>query len=376
MDRQYILRLFTKKILNEATDEELAKLAQWQQLHPEDELSWSLIDAMKGVVKDENDQVIDVKAWAEKRWDRILPEIKENESHPYERKEFLPDTRPQGSRFFKRHWYIAAAVVAVIMMAGILTFLVPSIRQNGTEEVRLVAEDGKRFDRILPDGTHVWLNSGSSLTFSQTSKKNREANLAGEAYFDVYPNEKEPFIIHTEKQDIHVLGTKLEVKAYQGDGIEETTLLSGSIRVSIKEGKIDGSMKNAVGNRNFRIEPGRKIVLSSKPVKGEGSRPVSGVTADGWQIHLDSVSINGKDSICDDVAWIYGKLVFNKERFSNLAREMERWYNVKIIFQNETLKKEIFSGAFDKQDITEALKALQLTTDFSFRQQGNNIYLW
>ena len=96
--------------------------------------------------------------------------------------------------------------------------------------------EGSRTHLTLPDGTKVWLNAGSHLSYGKTyNAATREVNLTGEAFFDVARNSQKPFLIHTARIDIQVLGTSFNVKSYPTDRTTEATLIRGSIEVSIKD---------------------------------------------------------------------------------------------------------------------------------------------
>lgn len=375
MDEEYILELLVKKLSRVATEDELRELRRWQELHPEDSLTWEIMASMKGVIRDEHDQAIDTKAWAVKEWMNLSSKIAgiDEDNTVSNRETTLGEIEVKKEYSVKRWYKIAAAIAAVIALAAILMLLKPSDSGNDPVETKLVMKEGMRSKLTLPDGTIAWLNSGSVLTYRRTVAKEREVDLDGEAYFDVHPNENEPFIIHTRKQHIRVLGTKLEVKAYRTDSMEETALLSGKISVGIKENEEKNDGDNEALNKNILLSPGRKVILSK--IKNEMENN-AGIIVDGWNVEIGTVKFSNRDSTCEDIAWIYNKLIFNKEKFVDLAHEMERWYNVKIYFRQNALKEEVFSGAFEKQNATEALKALQLTTPFSFRQEGKNIYLW
>ena len=101
----------------------------------------------------------------------------------------------------------------------------------------LSAENGSRTRTILPDGSTVWVNAGSHISFDNDFKgQTREVTLNGEAYFDVVKNPKQPFIVHVSGYDIRVLGTAFNVKSYPGDKTIETTLLRGLVQVT-KQGE-------------------------------------------------------------------------------------------------------------------------------------------
>ena len=102
--------------------------------------------------------------------------------------------------------------------------------------MRYLYRQGSRTHLTLPDGTMVWLNAGSRLSYGKNyNTATREVNLTGEAFFDVAHNTQKPFLIHTARIDVQVLGTSFNVKSYPTDRTTEATLIRGSIEVSIKD---------------------------------------------------------------------------------------------------------------------------------------------
>ena len=119
-------------------------------------------------------------------------------------------------------------------------------------ELAVTTKYGSKTDIQLPDGSKVWLNSGSSLKYDkQFGKELREVVLSGEAFFDVVRNAEKPFIIHTTNMDIKVLGTRFNVKSYANDKQSEASLIHGSIEVFIKK----------EGLKKILSEPNHKIVV-------------------------------------------------------------------------------------------------------------------
>ena len=103
----------------------------------------------------------------------------------------------------------------------------------------VVVPAGQHAELYLADGTHVWLNSGSRLTFpGRFSKKVRHVELDGEGYFKVSSNIKQPFIVGTNRCNIRVLGTEFNVLAYEKDSIWETALLEGAVEILQKKSEV------------------------------------------------------------------------------------------------------------------------------------------
>src|SRR5260221_1009127 len=119
---------------------------------------------------------------------------------------------------------------------------------------RITTKNGSKTNLLLPDGTRVWLNAGSSITYdSSYDKMMREVILSGEGYFDVVRNKEKPFIIHAAKINIKVLGTQFNVKSYPTDNTTEASLIHGSIEVTFRDKP----------NKKIILKPNEKIVVDN-----------------------------------------------------------------------------------------------------------------
>ncbi len=216
----------------------------------------------------------------------------------------------------------------------------------------------------MPDGTKVWLNAGSELIYDKNyGNKLREVSLTGEAYFDVVKNPERPFLIHTRKMDIKVLGTAFNVKCYPGEKTTETSLVRGSIEVTLKDRQ-----------EKIMLKPNEKLVINNNdyiPAKENRKQAqelskTAGVLVEKPIISLSHLTFYPADSTVIETAWVQNRLVFSGENFEEVALKMERWYNVKIKFNDEKLKEETLTGNFEKETVEEALRALQLASPVFF----------
>lgn len=228
-------------------------------------------------------------------------------------------------------------------------------------------KNGSRTKIQLPDGTQVWLNGSSKLMYDNEhfSGAVREVSLTGEGYFDVVKNAARPFIIHTSKMDIRVLGTIFNVRCYPGEKKTETSLIRGSIEVTLKNRK-----------DKIMLRPSEKLIISDEelavpaiPVTPD--KNVRGIAKD--IIVLRHLTVLPQDSTIVETAWVENKLVFSSETFEEVALKMEKWYGVEIEFANEKLKSEPLTATFTKETLAEALHALQVATKFNFKINNDRI---
>jgi transmembrane sensor len=275
-------------------------------------------------------------------------------------------------------WYWAAAAVLVIVIAGMFFFW-----KNGTgkespvaakEVNEITTRPGSKSKVLLPDGTTVLLNAGSRLTYNKDyGKELREVSLTGEGFFDVTRNKDVPFIIHTSDINIKVLGTVFNVKAYPEDKKTETSLIRGSIEVTIKNRPNDKiilspSEKLVVENGDLdheKIQPKEKVLYKEDAHRAEVVPLIS----------VNKLKYNPADSAVAETQWIENKLVFRDQSFGELALNMERWYDVDIEIRDELLIRERLTGIFENETILQALEALKISIPFRYEQTGNKIII-
>jgi len=241
----------------------------------------------------------------------------------------------------------------------------------------VVAKPGARTKLVLPDGSQVWLNSGSKLNYQNDfNSRIREVELEGEAFFDVVPSigpagEKIPFVVHASSINITVVGTAFAIKSYPQDETVEATLLRGMIEVSRKD--------NPNGPKVI-LKPNEKLIfnkqLETSQHTGSASVQDSRQTSAVHDISVTAVSKNIPDSEKVETSWVYNRLVFNGDSFQELAEKMERWYNIRIVFKSNNHLRYRFKGTFANESIQEALNALQLTAKFSYKINDNEIEIY
>jgi transmembrane sensor len=269
-----------------------------------------------------------------------------------------------------RKWYWAAAAV-IVFATGLFAFGKLFNKSNGNtiaaiREVNEVStRQGSKSKIQLPDGTVVWLNAGSKLTYNKEyGQQIREVTLTGEGYFDVMKNKEKPFIIHTSNINIKVLGTAFNVRAYPEDKQTETSLIRGSIEVTIKNRP----------NNKIILSPNEKLIVENEFfIKKEAEKSDSKYAQP--TISINKLKHSVIDSAVAETQWIDNKLVFNDESFAELAIRMERWYDVDIEINDPTLLQKRMTGNFEKETIEQAIEALKLTIPFKHEQTGNKIII-
>ena len=246
-------------------------------------------------------------------------------------------------------WFQIAAVF-VVAISGFFIYK-NFISADRLQSINTLAAEKKNI--TLADGTLVTLNSVTQLKYPASFKGDkREVYLSGEAFFDVKKDAKHPFIIHTDKIQVKVLGTAFNVKAYKNDNFTETTLIRGRVEISINDNK----------DTPFILMPNEKFVFTNKDNKASLSK-------------LTYFSANDLNSIIE-TSWLNHELIFKNNDFVSISKLFERWYGVKVVFKDEALKSFKFTGKFKEESITDALKALKMIEHFNYNVQGKIVYLY
>lgn len=245
----------------------------------------------------------------------------------------------------------AAAAILALITAGFYFLKPKGIAEttNGVILTQLKTNSGATATVRLPDGTSVTLNAATVLKYPKAFAGNtREVYLSGEAFFDVAKDHSHPFIVHTNRSDIRVLGTAFNIKSYDNDSLFEATLFRGSIQASVR---------NQPGN-NILLKPSDKLVI------GDAGYFLSKET------HLESDTTN------IETAWMHNKVIFKDQPFGLLANSLSRKYGVNIIFKNNDLKPVKLTGEFDKENISQVLASLKVVAKFKYKTSGNEIYIF
>ncbi|MCF6406148.1 DUF4974 domain-containing protein [Chitinophaga filiformis] len=260
---------------------------------------------------------------------------------------------------------VAAASLIVVAMVGLWSLRDRKAPDNKELVSEISTRHGSRTMVTLPDGSVVFLNVSSKLTYDYGNDNSRQVVLEGEAFFDVFKDEQRPFIIHTKKMDITVLGTTFNVRAYEEDKTVETSLIQGKVEVTIK-GEVP---------KKVILSPNQKIVLFNEEQQPKMVSVPATVGPDKESYRLEEVTVNPHDSLVAETAWKENCLVFNNERFADIALKMERWYDVQIIFADKQVEDYRFTGTFINETVDQTLEALRFTSPFHYRIEKKKIII-
>lgn len=270
--------------------------------------------------------------------------------------------------------YAAVAIIVLSLAAG--AFLVGANSLIAKEKSYCIVEApyGGKSNIILPDGSKVWLNAGSKLSYSRNfSSRNRSVKLEGEAFFDIEKS-RVPFIVETSHFDIHVLGTAFNVKSYPDEDQIETTLVEGAIRIEREELAQPLHLKpkeKLTFHKNSKNTTISKIALQNT----EEEETAVEVVEPKDEISISRIEILEGVSTEEEISWIDGNLIFNKEPLGELAKKLERKYNIQFVFANEDVKTYSYSGTLRDFPLEQVLKAVELTSPVRYTIEGNKVTL-
>lgn len=242
---------------------------------------------------------------------------------------------------WKRWLSYAAVFIGAVLLSTAFHFFYFGNQDNTAEVFASVnSPRGQITSLTLFDGTTVWLNSGSTLKYSnQFGKKQREVSLEGEALFEVKKDQEKLFLLNMGGSQVKVHGTVFNAKNYPAE--KEVVLLEGKVEY-INQGK------------NVYLKPNDRVVEN----KTSGEMTVDRVDASTYS------------------SWIGGKIYFENESLEDLSLRLERWYDMEFAFESENIKSYKFTGVINKdKSLDYSLRIIQLTNKVKFRKERDKIII-
>ncbi|MGV8093940.1 MAG: FecR family protein [Mangrovibacterium sp.] len=236
-------------------------------------------------------------------------------------------------------WQIAAILILSVLFSGLYNWFFSDRSANPVYYEEVQAVYGTRTNIELPDGSSVFLNSGSSLRFSSqlAGQKERRVQLKGEGYFKVAKDVNRPFIVDIERISVEALGTAFNVNAYEPDSHIEVLLTEG--KVAVRAGTEKKSANEVI------LEPNQLA-------------------------HYDAAENNLSKKLAGQpdkyIGWTEGKMVFMDEPIMEVIKRMENWYHVDIQLKDQQLKEYRFTGTFVNESLEEILNTLSLTSPLHY----------
>lgn len=321
------------------TEKEMAVFLQWYNVSLENKVFYFQLKNIYDYCK--NELQSDTGRTGES-WERLLGKL---DAHLSINETTQTDKPAIKARMFTK--YVGVAAIALVLIASGIYILLNSRNSIIWTEVHTVAQSAPK-TVILPDGSSVRLNASSLLRYPEKfSSKNREVYLDGEAYFDVVKDEKRTFIVHTDEQQISVLGTQFNVLGYSSDPYTVTTLISGMVRVNTLD-------ENDKFQNEIVMHPNQQIKFDKADQK----------------ITLTEVDAE------EAMSWIKGVYSFKDIPLGEIAKRLERIYNITILIPDEKYRNEKYTGKFfARQDIEEVIQILNFKNQFDYRTSNDTIFL-
>lgn len=212
---------------------------------------------------------------------------------------------------------------------------------------------GHQYQLILPDGSQVWLNAGSSIRFPIAFAGNeRRVAVTGELYFDVKHNSSMPFTVVANGVEVHDLGTQFNINAYDNEEGVVTTLIEGKVNVVNRESSI-GNTQSVI------LTPGQQAAISSP-------QTVRGGREGGIKLVKDA-------DVEAAIAWKNGQFMFEGNTIQSVMRQLERWYDVQVEYSGNVSNEEFVGTISRFGNISEVLSMLQKTGTVSFEIKGRKV---
>lgn len=245
-------------------------------------------------------------------------------------------------------WLKYAAAVAAVVAVGFFSYRGgQSQLETAMGDIVVEAPQGSRTQMTLPDGTKVWLNAGSKISYSQSfGLVNRLVLLAGEGYFEVAHNEELSFSVESENVRVKVLGTKFNFRDYPSDAEATVSLAEGSVAMNSQQHPADEQL----------LKPGQRATVDKQTGK----------------IRVEEYEV------ANATQWTSGKLIFDGEPLQKIVKTLERSYNVKITIADNRLLTLRFYGDFLRQEqtLSEVLDALAATGKIKYNIKGKDVTLY
>lgn len=347
-----IWQLVARKVSGEASLEELRELEMLLREHPE--LAYEVHLFIRYFESPGEDKL------AERSKPAAIQRFRERMGQ-----EGLPNEVPvkKSGVFPRKVWLTATSIAAAVL---VLLFVYLKNEKPVSPERQLVSElktmPGTRSKTILPDGSIIWLNSESDISYNKDfGVEKREVYLQGEAFFDVVKNEKVPFVVHAQTVKIVVKGTAFNVRSYPGSAKVQTSLIRGAVEV-IREEDPDHPIV---------LKPNEKITVVTK----EETVLTALASSKEPRVKLETLKVKESVQVIPEVSWVSDQLVFDNESFADVVEKMEKWYNVEFLVLNERIGDIRFSADFENENLKEALEALQYVKHFDFEIIGRKIII-
>ena len=328
-----LYKLVAREISGEASQKDKERVAEWKNSSRKAFEEYADLKRIweKRYFEEEDIELVSQKEANEQIWESV-----------FEQEEKKRYKTIDGSIFKKK----AAELIIFCTAAFVLYFVVENTENEIPQIIHINKQTlpGQKSTIPLPDGSIVYLNSGSSIFYRSDYNENlRIIELEGQAFFDIFKDKEKPFIVKCRELEVEALGTSFDVNGYSVESIQ-VSLLSGSVKLSVpkmQEGK------------SFILNPGEYSIVDKEY----------------------NLINKGNFNPYEVLAWKEGRLIFKDASLQEIIPKLEMWYGVKIENQMNQLSKKHFNSTFERENLDNILQNMGLSMGFTHKIQGNIVTL-
>ena len=324
MDENVFKKLIIKELKGEASPEESQKVDKWINESSENHKLYSELWSAYQLTSPDVDLFISDKEIA---WSKIISKI------------LVP--RKNGSWIIQLSRIAAAAIIFFLIGIAVQHSFTNKITSDFLAQYStMIVPEGQKSMIVLPDGSKVWLNSGSVLKYNSSfNSQNREVELEGEAFFEVKKDKLRMFRVNTGAVFIEVYGTSFNVKNYKAEK---------NLEVTVQNGKV-GILRD--GYKLADLTPGKQIEINAETSE--------------MLLNIAKIEVV--------TAWKNNELVFDGTPLEEVIRYLERWYGVNITIEEKMKKKHNYTFKIKTESLTELLELLKVITPLQYKINGKNV---
>lgn len=312
------------KLKNDADEEQISQIQEWLDLSPEHPLILA--------------EIMNTWSVTRNKAEFYQPDLSLNWQKLMKRIDYRPKQKLIQTIYFRLA--AAAAILVLVFLAGMGLndgYLKQSTAGSYT---KIIAPEGNKTQIVLPDSTHVWLNSGSELHYpSDYSAQNRSIRMKGECFFDVVKDPAHPFIVSGSKFKVKVYGTRFNVNEDKARQTADVTLVSGKVQVFSLQDKLISD-----------LNPGQQLVLSDGKYHLRKAENLEALTA-----------------------WLNNMLIFDNQPFEEVIHYLEKWYGVKIQLDHDLYYSHNYTFKVKTESLREVMELISVLTPIQYTIEGEQV---
>ena len=339
--------LLGKVIAGEATLTERHQFDDWLAAHPDQQ---SVVDSLRQLWLTPDAKTDTADQTVAEAFERLQERI---------HSQTAPAERPVRPLWSWQPWAGWAAAASVALIVGFLGWQQWRPTTETLSLIEQVNPKGTRSQIHLADGSTVWLNADSHLSYPKTFTRSlREVSLEGEAFFIVTPNSKQPFVVRLKTGSVRVLGTSFNIRAYAGDSTVETAVVTGRVAF-IPKPKAGNQRRVSLDHPTQPASDTLFLLPNSRAIQS-----------------LTRQSVVARPTIAaNQIAWTESKLVFRNTPMGEVAKTLERWYGTPITLQSESLSQCPLTGTFQNQSLKEVMNLIAMTNRFEYELTASRVII-